>query len=268
MNVVKREVKVERRGRPKKQVVKTEFQPNNVELFRGNDLKFNESLFVPLKTNTEMDIILSTDGGLMPGTSMMIAGGPGSGKSTLVMDMLSKFTQQGLKCLLVQGEMDQIGHYKYCRRMPSFGCIQTLFLKDYMENIKETIEHVFNLGYDVIAVDSIAEVLDMYKDQNGGTSKQAESWFLKLQDDVKKGKNSKNYYTSFINIQQMTKSDEFAGSNRLKHMMEAFCKVQRSKDGLERSMHFEKNRDCDKDFKVFFSIYQDGVHYAFEKEDE
>jgi len=268
MNVVKREVKVERRGRPKKQVVKAEFQPNNVELFRGNDLKFNESLFVPLKTNTEMDIILSTDGGLMPGTSMMIAGGPGSGKSTLVMDMLSKFTQQGLKCLLVQGEMDQIGHYKYCRRMPSFGCIQTLFLKDYMENIKETIEYVFNLGYDVIAIDSIAEVLDMYKDQNGGTSKQAESWFLKLQDDVKKGKNSKNYYTSFINIQQMTKSDEFAGSNRLKHMMEAFCKVQRSKDGLERSMHFEKNRDCDKDFKVFFSIYQDGVHYAFEKEDE
>ena len=268
MNVVKREVKVERRERPKKQVVKTGFQPNIVELFRGNDLEFNESLFVPLKTNTEMDIILSTDGGLMPGTSMMIAGGPGSGKSTLVMDMLSKFTQQGLKCLLVQGEMDQIGHYKYCRRMPSFGCIQTLFLKDYMENIKETIEHVFNLGYDVIAVDSIAEVLDMYKDQNGGTSKQAESWFLKLQDNVKKGKNSKNYYTSFINIQQMTKSDEFAGSNRLKHMMEAFCKVQRSKDGLERSMHFEKNRDCDKDFKVFFSIYQDGVHYAFEKEDE
>lgn len=268
MNVVKREVKVERRGRPKKQVVKAEFQSSSVELFRGNDLKFNESLFVPLKTNTEMDVILSTDGGLMPGTSMMIAGGPGSGKSTLVMDMLSKFTQQGLKCLLVQGEMDQIGHYKYCRRMPSFGCIQTLFLKDYMENIKETIEHVFNLGYDVIAIDSIAEVLDMYKDQNGGTSKQAESWFLKLQDDVKKGKNSKNYYTSFINIQQMTKSDEFAGSNRLKHMMEAFCKVQRSKDGLERSMHFEKNRDCDKDFKVFFSIYQDGVHYAFEKEDE
>jgi len=268
MQIVKKEMKTERRGRPKKQTVKSEFKPESVELFRGNDLKFNESLFIPLKTNTEMDIILSTDGGLMPGTSMMIAGGPGSGKSTLVMDMLSKFTQQGLKCLLIQGEMDQIGHYKYCRRMPSFGCIQTLFLKDYMENIKETIEHVFDLGYDVIAVDSIAEVLDMYKDQNGGTSKQAESWFLKLQDDVKKGKNSKNYYTSFINIQQMTKSDEFAGSNRLKHMMEAFCKVQRSKDGLERSMHFEKNRDCDKDFKIFFSIYNDGVHYAFNQDEE
>jgi predicted ATP-dependent serine protease len=152
--------------------------------------------------------------------------------------------------------------------MPSFGCVQTLFLKDHMENIKETIEHVFNLGYDVIGVDSVAEILNMYRDQNGGTSKQAESWFLKLQDDVKKGKNEKGYYTSFINIQQVTKSDEFAGSNRLKHMMEAFAKVERSKDGLERTIHFEKNRDCDKDFKIYFSIYNDGVYYAFNQSEE
>jgi len=268
MNITKREMKTERRGRPKKQVEISSFDETTVQLFRGNELSFNESLFIPLKTNTEIDLILSTDGGLMPGTSMMIAGGPGSGKSTLVMDMLSKFTMQGLKCVLIQGEMDQIGHYKYCRRMSSFGCVQTLFLKDHMDSIKETVEHVFSLGYDVIAVDSIAEILDMYKDQNGGTSKQAESWFLKLQDDVKKGKNQLGYYTSFINIQQMTKSDEFAGSNRLKHMMEAFCKVERSKDGLERTLHFEKNRDCDKDFKIFFSIYKDGVHYAYNQNEE
>jgi DNA repair protein RadA/Sms len=268
MNIEKKEIKVERRGRPKKQIEEINFNSESIKLFRGSDLQFNESLFIPLKTNTEIDIILSTEGGLMPGTSMMIAGGPGSGKSTLVMDMLSKFTMQGLKCLFIQGEMDQIGHYKYCKRMPSFSCIQTLFLKDYMDNVKETIEHVFSLGYDVIGVDSVAEILSMYRDQNGGTSKQAESWFLKLQDDVKKGKNQKGYYTSFINIQQVTKGDEFAGSNRLKHMMEAFCKVERSKDGLERSLHFEKNRDCDKDFKVFFSIYQDGVFYAFNQNEE
>ena len=267
MKIEKREMKAGR-GRPKKQVVKAEFKAEAVQLYRGNDLKFNESLFIPLKTKSEIDIILSTEGGLMPGTSMMIAGGPGSGKSTIVMDMLSRLTMQGMKCLLVQGEMDQIGHYKYCRRMPSFGCVQTLFLKDHMENIKETVEYVFSLGYDVIAVDSVAEILDMYKDQNGGTSKQAESWFLKLQDDVKKGKNTKNYYTSFINIQQVTKSDEFAGSNRLKHMMEAFAKVERSKDGLERTIHFEKNRDCDKDFKIYFSIYNDGVYYAFNQAEE
>jgi predicted ATP-dependent serine protease len=104
------EVKVERRGRPKRAIERKEIDLSQIKLFRGNDLKFNESLFVPLKTNTEMDIILSTEGGLMPGTSLMVAGGPGSGKSTLVKDMLSKFTMKGLKCLIVQGEMYQIGH--------------------------------------------------------------------------------------------------------------------------------------------------------------
>jgi DNA repair protein RadA/Sms len=261
MKVLER--KVETRGRKPKQKNEVMFNPNDVKLFRGSDLSFSDSLFKPFKTNTELDIILSTDGGLMPGVSMMFAGGPGSGKTTVVLDMLSKFTQQGYKSLFISGEMDEVGHYKYCKRMPQFGCVQTLFLKDYIDNVKEVIEYVFDQGYDVIGVDSIAEVLEMYKDQNGGTAKQAEIWYLKLQDKVKKGHNKGNYYTSFINIQQMTKSDEFLGSNRLKHMMEAYCAIERSKDGLERSMHFEKNRDCDKDFKIFFSIYKDGVHYAF-----
>ena len=261
MKVLER--KVETRGRKAKQKTEVMFNPNDVKLFRGSDLSFSDSLFKPFKTNTELDIILSTDGGLMPGVSIMFAGGPGSGKTTIVLDMLSRFTQQGYKSLFISGEMDEIGHYKYCKRMPQFGCVQTLFLKDYIDNVKEVIEYVFDQGYDVIGVDSIAEVLEMYKDQNGGTAKQAEIWYLKLQDKVKKGHNKGNYYTSFINIQQMTKSDEFLGSNRLKHMMEAYCAIERSKDGLERSMHFEKNRDCDKDFKIFFSIYKDGVHYAF-----
>ena len=97
MKIQKREMKTERRGRPKKQVEIATFDSTKVKLLRGNDLAFNESLFVPLKTNTEIDLILSTDGGLMPGISIMIAGGPGSGKSTLVLDMLSKFTMQGWK---------------------------------------------------------------------------------------------------------------------------------------------------------------------------
>ena len=256
-----------KRGRPSKQKQPTvTFTPNLVKLIRGNELNFSESLFKPMVTGTELDTIFSTEGGLMPGTNMMLAGGPGSGKSTIVLDVLSKLTQQGLKVLFVSGEMDEIAHYKYCRRMPNFNCVQTLFLKNYSSCVKETLEYVFEQGYDVIAIDSIAEVLEMYKDAYRTTESNAEFWFLNLQDKHKKGGNSKNYYTTFLNIQQMTKSGDFAGSNRLKHMVDAYCNVERSKDGLERSLHFSKNRDCDKDFKVFFSIYNGGVHYAYEME--
>ena len=152
------------------------------------------------------------------------------------------------------------------KRIPEFACVQTLFLKNYSSNVKEALEHVFSEGYDVIAVDSIAEVIEMYKDAYHTTERSAEIWFLNLQDKHKKGDNLKNYYTTFINIQQMTKAGDFVGSNRLKHMVDAFCNVERSKDGLERSLFFSKNRDCDKDFKVFFSIFNGGVHYAYEME--
>jgi predicted ATP-dependent serine protease len=142
MKVVER--KAETSGRKPKQQVDVVFNPDDIKLFRGSELSFNDSLFKPFKTNSELDIILSTDGGLMPGVSLMFAGGPGSGKTTVVLDMLSKFTQQGYKALFISGEMDEVGHYKYCKRMPHFDCVQTLFLKDYIDNVKEVIEYVFN----------------------------------------------------------------------------------------------------------------------------
>ena len=77
-----------KRGRPRKENVTPSFNPATVKLFRGSDLNFNQSLFVPLKTNREVDVILSTEGGLMPGTNMVFVGGPGSGKSTVTLDML------------------------------------------------------------------------------------------------------------------------------------------------------------------------------------
>ena len=108
-------LQTKKRGRPSQQKPIVEFDSSNIKLFRGSDLNFSDSLFKAMRTNTELDVILSTEGGIMPGTNMMLAGGPGSGKSTIVLDMLTKFTQQGLKVLFVSGEMDEISHYKYCK---------------------------------------------------------------------------------------------------------------------------------------------------------
>jgi hypothetical protein len=104
----------------------------------------------------------------------------------------------------------------------------------------------------------------MVKDNYRLTESAAESWFLNLQDRNKKGENKGKYYTTFINIQQVTKQGDFAGSNRLKHMTDAMCHIERSKDGLQRKMYFSKNRDCDKDFDVYFTIHKDSVYYSYE----
>jgi len=258
-----------KRGRPSKKTESKLFDPTSIKLISGNELNFNDSLFKPIQTKSELDVILSTEGGIMPGTNMVMVGGPGSGKSTVVLDMLSNFTRQGYKCLFISGEMDEIGYYKYCRRLPKFSCVKTLFLKNYAETVKETLEYVFNEGYDIVAVDSIAEVIDMVRDHYKITENAAESWFLSLQDRNKKGENKNKRYTTFINIQQMTKAGDFAGSNRLKHMTDAMCHIERSKESNQRLMYFSKNRDCEKDFDLYFTIQKDSVHYSYEtiKED-
>jgi hypothetical protein len=49
MNIEKREMKAERRGRPAKQKQVVEFNPEAVKLFRGNDLKFNVRMEKPFR---------------------------------------------------------------------------------------------------------------------------------------------------------------------------------------------------------------------------
>jgi len=255
-----------RRGRPaikKAQAAAPAFNPSSVTLLRGADLSFDTSLFDPMSINMHLDSILSTDGGLMPATSMVICGGPGSGKSTVALDMLAQLTKASKKCLFISGEMDEIGHYKYCKRMPQFARVQTLFLKNYSHVVKDTLEYVFDMGFDVIAIDSIAEVIEMYKDAYRTTESAAEGWFLNLQSVHKKGNNNAKKYTAFINIQQVTKSGEFAGSNRLKHMTDAMCHVERIKDSDARKLGFSKNRDCDTNNSIEFRIGLHRVEYMF-----
>lgn len=232
-------------------------------IITGNDLYFNDSLFEPMKTGSEIDFILSTNGGLMRATNIMLVGGPGSGKSTVALDVVARLTMQGYKCLFVSGEMDEVAYYKYCKRLPLIKTVPVLFLREYGNSMKQVLEDTFNQGWDVIVLDSMAEIIATYKEFYKSTEATAEKWILDLQEVHKNGRNPKEIYTTFINIQQMTKSNVFVGSNRLKHMTDAMCHVEVDKNKSFRTLHFSKNRDCDKMFSVFFSIAKDAVYYSY-----
>lgn len=235
-----------------------------VETVRVSDLKFDKRLFVPLSTgNNNLDKFVSAEGGFMPATNVIMTGSPGIGKSTVGMSMLSRMSRQGKRTLFISGEMNRIDMYRYCRRFPEFGDLDTLFIGDYLNSSpKLAIEIAFDRGYDAVLIDSFAEVCLAIQDCEGWNGRKAESWFLDLMEKHNQGENETNTFTCFLIIQQVTKSGDFVGSNRLKHMTSAMLQMFRDRDAGTNIMEFTKNRVGTAGEQLGFRIDHGSVNFA------
>ena len=254
-----------------KKSVKTVKTNNNfkvdLNLVKMQDVTFNDDLFIPMKTKTIVDSLLSSEGGLFPGTNTVVIGDPGVGKSTVLLDWIANLQEQGKKVLFISGEMNDIDMYGYVKRFPKFGKVPIMFMQDYNNCPKQAVEQVLNDGYDVVLMDSWAEVTAMVKDQMGWARNKVESWLLELLEKNNKANNKAEKNTAFICIQQMTKAGEFAGSNRIKHMTTAMAALRFDGRGAdaERYLEFSKNRRGSVGDKVYFSLHRGGcVDYSFE----
>ena len=260
---------MKKRGRPSKtsQVNSCNFDVNAIKLIKMKDLTFNKDLFIPIKSKTIVDSLLSTEGGVFPGTNTVVIGDPGVGKSTVLLDLLAQYDKQGKKVLFISGEMKDIDMYGYVKRFPKFGKVPIMFMQDYSDYPKQAVEQVLDQGYDVVLIDSWAEVTAMVADQQNWARKKVESWLLDLLEKNNKANNQANKHTAFICIQQMTKQGEFAGSNRIKHMTTAMAALRfdgRGRDA-ERYIEFSKNRRGMVGEKVYFNLARGGrVDYSFE----
>ena len=208
------------------------------------DIKFDPSLFRPMRSGRVVDAHFSSQKGLMKGTNYAIVGDPGIGKTTVMLDMLADLQRKGKKVLFISGEMNQIDMFGYVQRYPKFGDVPILFMGDYTDqNNLKVMENILSEGWDVVLIDSMAEVQNSVVDTHKGwmSSKKAETELLNLFERHNLGENDSELNTAFLVIQQVTKGGEFAGSNRFKHMMTGMAHMKWTKEG-ERSFFFSKNR--------------------------
>ena len=247
---MKKQVK---RGRPKKSLVGQEVKRFKPSLVKMDDITFSDELFVPMRTNKKIDSLLSSEGGLMKGTNFAFAGDPGVGKSTVMLDILGDLHDKGQKVLFISGEMTSIDMFGYVKRFPKFGRLPILFMGDYIENDPLAIlKSALSEGFDVVLIDSMAEVCTSIVDFHGGTMKSAETQVLNLLEAHNKAENKEKRNTTFLIIQQVTKAGELAGSNRFKHALTAVGHIKFEADG--RCVWFSKNRRGGQMDKLFFSL--------------
>ncbi len=261
-------VNVVKRGRPSKSIQNATYTPSLIDfskVVKLNKLDIDPRMMKTIKTGLSIDGLFSHEGGIPAATNIMMIGDPGVGKTTVLLDVLASAQNKGAKCLFISGEMGKKQMFKYTERFKQFGVIETLFMQDYLEyNTKDVIEQVLDMGYDLVLIDSAAEIIEGVRDDNNWDRKMAESWLVDICVKNNKGENKTEKFTSFLLIQQVTKSGVFAGSNKLKHLVDAMGEMRREsdRDGGATYINFTKNRNGLVDNKVFFQLGNSVIRYG------
>ena len=253
------------RGRPSTKLLNVTTVPSIID-FTGveelNKLNIDPKMMETMVSGLKIDELISHEKGVPCATNIMCIGDPGVGKTTVLLDLLASVQIRGRKCLFISGEMGKKQMFKYTERFPQFGLIKTLFMSDYLNyNTKDVIEQALDMGFDLVLIDSAAEVIEGVRDDNGWDRKMAESWLVDICNKNNKGENKENKYTSFLLIQQVTKSGVFVGSNKLKHMMDAMMEMRREKEG-GTYMNFMKNRNGLVDCKLNYDLASKRIVYG------
>jgi DNA repair protein RadA/Sms len=267
-----------RRGRPAK-IQNVTYVPSLIDfknITKLNELNIDKKMLETMKSGLAIDSLLSEEGGIPCASNYMMIGDPGVGKTTVLLDILASVQNKGRKCLFISGEMGRKQMFKYTERFKQFGTVQTLFMADYLDhNTKDVIEQVLSIGWDLILIDSAAEIIDGVRDDNNWDRKTAESWLVDICVRNNKGENKEKKFTSFLIIQQVTKAGVFVGSNKLKHMFDAMGEMRKEseKDGGGTYITFSKNRNGSAGIKFGYQLSNNTIDYgtvvnAVESDDE
>ena len=246
------------------------------DVVKMKDIQFEKGLFENWMTGKIMDELLCSYKGLPKGVNYMVIGDPGVGKTTIILDLLSDLSlYNSAKVLFVSAEMNEIDLAIYVQRFPKFQNLDILFVEGEFEQephsckTLERLSATLDQGWDVVAIDSFYELQGIIKEEENITLKKAESLLLSLMKQQSKGVNDRSVNTTFLTIQQVTKSGAFVGSNRLKHSITAMMELRLENPKniySDRYAVFTKHRRGDVGVRLYYDLGSTGdVFYNEER---
>ena len=204
----------------------TQFESEVVKLSQSKSVREER---IPTHIS-EFDRLLG--GGLVPGQLTLLAGAPGIGKSTLMLQVAAQLAKDK-KVLYISGEESVSQISGRAERLGIQG--ENIFLHC-QTDIQKIVESVENVNPDVLILDSIQTVYHPEFTSSAGTVAQVRECTSELVRLCKpKG------IITFV-LGHVTKDGELAGPKILEHMVDCVLYFDTEKDNVLRLLRPHKNR--------------------------
>jgi DNA repair protein RadA/Sms len=205
-----------------------------------------------IRTSTgieEFDRVLG--GGLVQGSLVLLAGDPGIGKSTILLQTSNSISQKGKKILYVSAEESASQIKLRAQRLGIASDSLYIYAQTNFEQIKHQINEI---SPDMLVVDSIQAVYSREITSSPGSVSQIRECTNILMD-IAKNKN-----ITVIVVGHVTKDGSIAGPKVLEHMVDTVTYFEGDKYKSHRLLRCIKNRFGTTNEVGVFNMLDDGLH--------
>ena len=196
----------------------------------------------------ELDRVLG--GGLVPGAVVLLAGEPGVGKSTLLLDVAARAARSGRRVLYVTGE-ESAGQVRL--RAERIGAIEEGLLLAAETDLGRVLGHLEASEPDLAVVDSVQTIASAEVEGVAGGVGQVREVAAALITAAK------SRGMPIVLVGHVTKDGTVAGPRALEHLVDVVCQFEGDRHSRLRLLRAVKNRFGTTDEVGCFELTESGI---------
>jgi DNA repair protein RadA/Sms len=196
----------------------------------------------------ELDRVLG--GGVVPGSVTLLAGDPGVGKSTLLLEVAQCWAQQGRRALYISGE-ESAGQVRL--RADRIGCGSEEVYLAAESDLHTVLHHIETVRPALVIIDSVQTMSTSEADGVAGGVTQVRAVTAALTAAAKANS------VAMILVGHVTKDGAIAGPRSLEHLVDVVLHFEGDRNGALRMVRGIKNRFGAADEVGCFLLHDNGI---------